>query len=387
MNFRFLPLDAVTRPQWDQFTRAHPEAWVGHQLAALELDELLGRRSLAHLVLDERDQVAAVSPVTLSQQRVARLFSVRQLDTGDSLRGGPLLAAGMAPKPRREFWQAWNTHIRELAAREGADRVQVNFPHLLGERHVSEAHEYHPLLDHGFEQAPALTMLIDLAAAGEDLLPGFDPKCRNKIRRAQAAGAEVVPVETREHFLEFDAMQRSMYEDEGLAPCPRPMIELLWDRFISQGLARAMAVRHEGRFACIGIWAIGPSSGYNWFTFTQRPRPLAGATNLLVYHFLLWLRANGRRYAEIGSMEFGDPRQQAIAEFKRSFGGRVWPAMNARLELSPIKRSLIELTQALAARRRAGRRAAPAPPPAEPPNEPSTKPSHKEAPATTATHG
>ena len=42
-------------------------------------------------------------------------------------------------------------------------------------------------------------------------------------------------------------------------------------------------------------------------------------------------------FFEIGSLEFDDPSQRDIAQFKRSLGGEIHPSLDGQLELSELK--------------------------------------------------
>jgi hypothetical protein len=80
--------------------------------------------------------------------------------------------------------------------------------------------------------------------------------------------------------------------------------------------------------------------------------PLPGASNLLVHGMMQSARARGVHFFEIGSLEFGDARQQGIAAFKRSFGGVARPAMGGRRVLSRVKAAAADLAGAFAGKLR-----------------------------------
>lgn len=348
MDFKFIPLGEARQADWDRFVAGNPHAWVAHDRAYIEFEESRGFRSVSHLALDERDRVVAVTPLFLKECTVGRMFRFRTMLTGTSLRAAPLVAADMPPKTRREFWRAWAEWSREEGARRNVDEIRVNFPHFIGERHVSEVYEVNPLREHGFNDVPNLTMLLDLQAVEGDLIASFEGRCRNSFKKAAAAGAVYEAVTDRGTWLSLEEINRQTFAEEEAEAYSRRTMEILWDRFVERGLARVAALRHEGRVICAGVRAGNGFSEYNWILFSERPRTVQGATNLFMGRDMEAMRARGVRWCEVGSLEFDDPRQRGIAEFKRSFGGKVYRTMDCKACLSPLKLATAQWVQALA---------------------------------------
>lgn len=352
MDFKFIPLNDARRPDWDRFVADNPHAWVGHDLAHIDFEESLGHESVSHLVLDNRDRVIGVTPLFLLKYRVSRVFRFQAMVTGTLLRGAPLLAADMQPKTRHDFWRAWAEWARSEASQRGIDEIRVNFPHFIGEEHVLDFYGVNPLRELGFQDVPNLTMLIDLKAAGPDLLAVFDSNCRNKYRKAAAAGAEWEIIHDRDCWLSFDELNRQNFAEEATDPLTRRTMEIVWDRFVERGLARVAALKHEGVYLCASVRTGTKYSEYNWILFNRQPRTLQGSTNLFIGKDIEYMRQRGVHWCEMGSLEFDDPRQRTIAAFKRSFGGKVYRTMDCRLCLSPLKLASAQWARALAGKLR-----------------------------------
>ncbi len=348
MEFKFIPLDAANRPDWDRFVAENPHAWVGHDTAHIDFEESLGHASVSHLVLDNRDRLIGVAPLFLLDYCVGRVFRFRAMATGTLLRGAPLLAADMQPKTRRDFWHAWAQWARAEAAQRGIDEIRVNFPHFIGQQHVHDFYGLNPLRELGFQDVPNLTLLLDLTATGEDLLASFESNCRNKYRKAAAAGAQWEPIDERDQWLACDELNRQTFEEEATEPFSRRTMEVIWDRFVARGLARVAGLKHDGVFLCASVRTGTKFSEYNWILFNRQPRTLTGSTNLFIGQDIEYMRRRGIQWCELGSLEFDDPRQRTIAAFKRSFGGKVHHSMDCRLCLSPLKLATARWVQALA---------------------------------------
>lgn len=348
MDFQFIPLDEARHADWDRFVAGNSHAWVSHDRAYIEFEQSRGLESISHLILDERGRVVGVSPLFLKQYTLGRLLKFHAIVTGTSLRAAPLIAADMPNRTRRDFWKAWAEWSCAEAARRSVDEIRVNFPHFFGDRHVSEVYEVNPLREHGFRDVPNLTMLLDFQSVNGDLTASFEGRCRNSLKKAASAGAEWEPVTDRETWLSFEEINRQTFADDAAEAYTRKTMEIVWDRFVERKLARVAALRHEGRVICAGVRAGTGFSEYNWMLFAERPRTVQGATNLFMSRDMEEMRARGVRWCEIGSLEFDDPRQRSIAEFKRSFGGKVYHTMDCKMCVSPLKLASAQWVQALA---------------------------------------
>ncbi len=349
MDLRFVSLDDRYQESWDSFVAANPHAWPGHDRAIIDFERSRGHESFAHLILGDEGQVVAVAPLFLLRQRRARLFQVRTLSTGSTLRGGPLLRADSSPRQRQTVMETWATWITALARRERVDEIRVAFPHVMGDRLSREVFDYYPLSDYGFLERAHLTMLMDLSAPG-DLFGRLAPACRKAVRRATKAGAEVEAVTDRETWMGFNELNHEFSRSKGFAPLSEESMAILWDRFVARGLAHAFCIRSSRQAICAMIVVGTRHSCYAWIGFNRIPRPVIGASNLLMYNIMEWLRATGRRYFELGSVEFDTPDARRITAFKRSFGGQPQYGLDGGRIVNEMKVASIDWLQALAGR-------------------------------------
>ncbi len=310
MEFKFIPLDAANRPDWDRFVAENPHAWVGHDTAHIDFEESLGHASVSHLVLDNRDSLIGVAPLFLLDYCVGRVFRFRAMATGTLLRGAPLLAADMQPKTRRDFWHAWAQWARAEAAQRGIDEIRVNFPHFIGQQHVHDFYGLNPLRELGFQDVPNLTLLLDLTATGEDLLASFESNCRNKYRKAAAAGAQWEPT-TSATSGSPATNSTAEFEEEETEPFSRRTMRHL-DRFVARAW-RAWPLMHDGFF-------LSRACGRNVILRIQldpvqpAARTLTVSTNLFIGQDIEYMRRRGIQWCELGSLE-STTRHRTIAAF------------------------------------------------------------------------
>jgi hypothetical protein len=345
MDFRFVHFEDNYREAWDTFVTANPHAWPGQDAAIIDFERSRGHASFSHLAYSEGGQLVAVAPMFLLTQRQARFFHFRILTSGSTLRGGPLLRADMPPKLRQQFMAAWTLWLDGLARRERIDAIRVAFPHVIGDQLSRDFYEYYPLRGNGFVEQAGLTLLMDLTVPG-DLFNRLTKECRKAVRRAKKDAVEFQLVSDRETWLSFHELNLEFSKTKEFPPYSEESMAILWDRFIERGLAHAFYIRHEGRAICAMIVAGTRHSCYAWIGFNRIPRPVIGASNLLMYSIMEWMRQSGRHYFELGSMEFHDAYERDISHNKQSFGGRPHYGLDGVRVVSGLKQASVDWMRA-----------------------------------------
>jgi hypothetical protein len=352
MELRFHLLDAEHKPAWDGFVADHPHAWPGHDTAMVAVEEAMGHRSYSQVVVDENDRVVAVAPLVVTEARLARLYRWRVLSTGTFLRGAPLLAAELTAAEAETFWDAWVQRVRTLARDHHIDEIKVGFPNFLGDRFVDEYYEVNPLLSRGFRENATLTMVMDLRDPGRDLEHTCHRSCRRAVRKAADGGAMVRPIDQRSVWLESYPLMLDMHAAGTSLRYSREALELVWDGLVERGRARVFGVQHDGTFLNYLVVVQNGYSFYFWLVFDSVSRPVYGHQNLLLLRVMEHMRAEGYSFAELGSLDFHDPRVASISQFKRSFGGEIRHAMSGYLITNPLKHAAADLMTALRQRLR-----------------------------------
>ena len=350
MDLTFVPYDESMRESWDAFVEANPHAWPGHDSAIVDFERAIGSRSLSHLALDKSGRTVAVAPLFLQSERLMRVLRQRTLTTGNSLRGAPLLDARWSPGHRGNFWKAWAKWIDDIARRERVDSVHVAFPHLFGDQPNTELYDYCPLRDEGYRDPARLALIVDMNDAPENLIEILKQNCRTSCRRAQSRGGEFELIEDRREWMDLYALNLETFRGELVPPYTREAMEVVWDGFVARGRAGAFALRYRDEIISALITVGTPHSQYYWIGFNRRPPVLSGTTNMLYFKTMEWWREQGMRYIELGSLEFGDPRQVGIANFKRSFGGRIHHAMQCSRVFRPRKAAAVDFLRAMLSR-------------------------------------
>jgi lipid II:glycine glycyltransferase (peptidoglycan interpeptide bridge formation enzyme) len=186
------------------------------------------------------------------------------------------------------------------------------------------------------------TIWIDLRPSEEDMLASFSQSARRNIRKAEAAGVTVEPVEPTGPNLEtmFELMTateaRAHY---GLRP--RPYFLDYWRAQAQAGQAQLFFARLEGEvLAGIFVTAIGRRAWYKDGGSFDLHRE-AQATYLMQWEVMRWLKAQGiEQYDLVGvpnreRIGMGDSKQ-GLYDFKSKFNPEITEYMGA-WDLAPSR--------------------------------------------------
>ena len=273
-----------------------------------------GIRNLSHLVIRQDGQVMAAA-----QLRIVRL---PLLPAGLAyLRWGPLVnrvGQTLDPSIVGEMLK-W---LREEFCQRRGLTLQV-IPNTYSGETLSDAYE--PARHRSFPHLEITwpryrTVLVNLESAAEVIRDRFNPKTRRHLKRAEKNGLTVEMSDQPEASREFLRLYKMMRErkqfettvdvDEFgqmqllLAGCAR------MQTFIARKDGAAIGALVCSRMGNTGIYLLGATN--------ERARDLL-ASYLLHWHAMLWLKAQGSLYYDLGGI---DPEANSGGyEFKSGFGG------------------------------------------------------------------
>ncbi len=273
-----------------------------------------GIRNLSHLVIRQDGQVIAAA-----QLRIVRL---PLLPAGVAyLRWGPLVnrvGQTLDPSIVGEMLK-W---LREEFCQRRGLTLQV-IPNTYSGETLSDAYE--PARHRSFPHLEITwpryrTVLVNLESAAEVIRDRFNPKTRRHLKRAEKNGLTVEMSDQPEAYREFLRLYKMMRErkqfettvdvDEFgqmqllLAGCAR------MKTFIARKDGAAIGALVCSRMGNTGIYLLGATN--------ERARDLL-ASYLLHWHAMLWLKAQGSLYYDLGGI---DPEANSGGyEFKSGFGG------------------------------------------------------------------
>lgn len=188
---------------------------------------------------------------------------------------------------------------------------------------VSEA-----LQEMGFTASPKATLVIDLEQDVDVLFANLKRQARNKVRKAEKQGVEIVEVGTDDASLA--KLQQVMAETSRRNGVPALSLEELkdssWRRHYPLGFSRAFVSLHEGNLVSSqmatvfnGIILLGGVS----YTDYSRQNNIYG-NDLMQWYLIKWGKENGMQLLDFAGIapQASSPKLRAICDFKSKWGGR-----------------------------------------------------------------
>lgn len=339
--------------EWDAFVAEHPLAGYGHLSANFALAaQVPGLRNASLMVRDGRRTVALL-PLFESRGRTLRWVPTRELVSGAFFPAGPLVALSTQGKAAAAALEALIEAVDVRGRVRGIDGVTVAYPNVSGGGPTVVRLGYSPLLHHGYQARPGVSLLLDLSRSVEQLASARKSGCRQQINKAQTSGMSTAPIRDREEWMSCHALNLHTLGELALS---EGEMAAIWDHFITPGHASTRGVYLNGTLAAVTLTVQYRSTAYYWHGW-RAANSANGASHFGLWNAILACREQGCRYYELGSLEFVNAKNIGISQFKQSFGGIPFQTVAARRELKPIKVAATALLEATIAAYRHRRRA------------------------------
>ncbi|MEO5895024.1 MAG: GNAT family N-acetyltransferase [Vicinamibacterales bacterium] len=332
--------------EWDAFVARHPHAAYGHLSAQFGVAaETPGLRNVSLLVRDHR-AVIAVLPLFVRERHALRVVRVRELTSGGIFPGGPLISPTLQGKAATAVLDVLLNTVAARAEVLKVDDVVITHPHVVGAQPSIVRFGYSPLLHYGYAARTGVGLLLDLSCSPDKLATGRRSGCRQSINKAYASGATVAIMADRAqwlacHELNVQTLGHLAYSERQMAA--------IWDGFIAAGHATAHATYVDGRVAAVTVTVHFNKSAYYWIGLNRRPLPLPGAGHLALWTAILHAQSQGCGHFELGSLDFENPKNQGISQFKQSFGGSAHQIVSAGFSVRPVRAAALALGEAIVA--------------------------------------
>jgi hypothetical protein len=329
--------------EWDEFVASHPLASYGHLSAQFRLAAVAGMANVSLVARDGR-KICGLLPLFLTRHHTLRVIPVRELASGALFPAGPLVSPQLQGKAETRVLETLLAAVRARALTRNADRVLVTHPTVVGGQPAIVRFGYSPLLHHGYKPRHGVGLLLDLTQPVEQLASARRSGCRQSVNKAAGSGATAVLLTDRREWMacrdiNVQTLGELAYSDAQMAT--------IWDDFIAPGHAIAHVVRSGGVPAAVTVTTLANGSAYYWIGLNRKPAPVPGAGHLALWTAILDARERGCRYFELGSLDFENPRNIGISQFKQSFGGTPYQVIGAQLDVRRVKSASIALAEAM----------------------------------------
>jgi hypothetical protein len=319
------------REAWNGFAEKYDESWLWH---LYELSDALatwrGSQDCGFALIDRasKNEIVALVPLRRINRRILGLLPVYALESI----GGPALKNDLSDKQRRDVLRALRKKVLSLANEGRCVEVRLFTSPMAPAFRGANCPRVNPLMDMGCENALTQTWVVELKPDKDALWSRMDGRARTAIRKAQKAG--VVVREAREDDLDtYYDLHVETYRRTGMRSQQKEYFQAIWSHFLKEGLARVWIAEVEGKPVAAENFGVYKNAAVYWTGSASRKGLEVEANSLLQWTAIQWMADNGIEWYETGEAfpQALEGKTKGLNDFKKSFGGELYPFYRARL--------------------------------------------------------
>ena len=333
---RIVPRRQLGRDAWDAAADASPEAWLWHRydLCDAAVQDWPGRSDASFAVLNEHEQVQALLPAYVLEGKAPWGLPVRYLNSN----GGPALSASLGWSRRQEVLDAIAAQLQAQARSSRVIRTTLSLPPMAPAWRGPQGPRCNPLLYMGCEDSSDQTWITDLRDGPEAVWTRFEVRARRSVRKAEAAGVTVRESAVTSDWQQFFALHQETYRRLGVPSYPAALFRLIYEQLVPKGFCRVYFAELNATVIAAFNIACDKQGGYYWHGFTSDDGLRTQALRLVIWKAIEDLAGKGTlQWLDCGeAVLHSDGKMQQLSDFKRSFGGELYPLFRGRIR-SPIR--------------------------------------------------
>ena len=119
----------------------------------------------------------------------------------------------------------------------------------------------------------------------------------------------------------------------GVSPHPKRYFNAIWTNFLSTGRALVLVAEHEEKPVAMENFGVVKKNGIYWTGASSDKGLNLEANSLLQWHAIMWMIDHGFFFYETGEAfpQARSGKEKGLNDFKRSFGGVIYPCYRGKL--------------------------------------------------------
>lgn len=332
----------IGKISWDNVVEQSSQGWMWHLYDCQDfISRAWNLKELGFGVVDKEGNVMGILPLHI--RKWSRV--IKTLQSNGMGACGPALLDNLGRHQKKKILEMMREHIDYLAKRHSIDECVIllppSAPAYLGEN----CPKVNPLLEMGFQNMLSQTYVINLEKDLDTIWGNTHTLARRKIRRAEKEGFEIRKATSLDDIRAYYEIHKETYTRTGTLPHPFAYFEGIWNAFGEKGIANFfMAYKGKELVASLNVGAFKTSCCY-WTGCSKSAYLESGVNYLLQWHAIKWAKEQGYKWYESGEafphIRYGKLR--GLNDFKRSFGGDMYPYYQGRIDYKPVKIALVNL--------------------------------------------
>ena len=332
---------------WNAFVDSSDEAWFWHRSEYVEaLTTWPGRSDESFAVVDRGSgyRIIAVLPLHGVEVRRARVVRWRVLDS----QGGIATANGVGAQHRSRVVQAVREHLLDVARERQAVEVTLALPPMAPAYRGDRCPRVNPLLVFGGENTLTQTWVVDLRKPLDTIRSRYSSGAREELRRIAGEPVEIREASGETDLATYYNLHCKTYRRTGVSPHPRAYFEHIFGKIASHRLARILFCTRGDDVVAAQSSVFYKDAGIYW-TSASAQTAKSGETRALIDEQIRYARERGVEWFEAGEAfpNATSGKLKGLSDFKRSFGGELFPLYRSRLVTRRRAHALSESLRAI----------------------------------------
>jgi len=348
LHYTFSFRNEIEKKDWDDFIDNSDEAWLWHRYDLIDaLSTWRGRSDLSFVLFDSnfgKDIIAAV-PLYLISGFLKGVIPWKQLEST----GAAAFHNCLSPKKKKEGFKAIRHYLIELAQKNKAVSVELSCSPMAPAYRKEYFPRVNPLLMMGCENSLTQTYILDLQQGINSIWSNMETRARTAVKKGEKLGVKVRESTHTDEALDlYYALHCETYQRTGARPHPKAYFESIWKNFLVKGYSLIFFAEKDGEVIAAENFGIYKNAGIYWTGAANQQGLAMSANSVLQWHAIQWMISHQIQFYEIGEAfpNVLEGKQKGLSDFKKSFGGDLYPYYRGRITISPLF-TLHQLTETL----------------------------------------
>ncbi|MHC1783309.1 MAG: lipid II:glycine glycyltransferase FemX [Anaerolineaceae bacterium] len=306
-----------------------------------------GRQNLSFAVFGAQNPqlILAVVPCQVVRAKIAHFFDWNAIDS----MGGPAAASSLGQSLRRRALEFAVDRLMELAQANDCYEIRISLDRLAPANRGENLHLINPLLELGCENTLGQTWMLDLRQDKAVIWENMEKRARNAIRKAEKMGVTVREAVQGNDLDIYYELHCNTYHRTGVNPHPRAYFEAIWRDFLPNGLSRVFFAEYDGKVVAAENFGVYKKAAVYWTGAASEGGLEVQANSLLQWTAIQWMLEQGLEWYETGEgfPHLREGKRKGLNDFKKSFGGKLYPLYRGRIIMKEKSYRLFQLLKSL----------------------------------------
>lgn len=335
----------VSPEEWDTAAAKFKSAWFWHNSFAID----------GYATWDNHQDISFAIRNSEKQNSIIAIIPLLKIKTIIPLinrlesTGGVAFCDALTPKETKSIYHLIKSTIKELSKEHNAIRIDFSISPLSPLIRTATWPMINPITMLGANESSTMSWLVDLSKHNiEELWQNVAHRTRKAVKKSRGLNysiREAQPSDVNEYMrLHLETAKRTKLPQK-----PRAYAENIFENLIPKGLAKVFLAVNDGRVEAFHSFALYKNAANYWTTGCSSKALRDGVNNFLLWEALCVLKAENIDWLECGESlpNSENKKLQRINDFKRGFGGELFPYYRGHIIAYPVLNSILSVFRAL----------------------------------------